>query len=349
MAKLDVLGDVLGVEVTSKWQWRRRVATAAGVAGGGMLLAGMGLGYATAYVLTAPRRSGAYDDYCVSPYETGAEYEDVTFTPRSGDHALRGWWLPRPASNQVIIGCHGYRGSKCDLVGIGTALWRAGFNVLLFDFHGHRPGHPGPVTLGYATTEDFFGAVEYAKRRVPDAKLGVLGLSMGASVAIIGAARCPDIRAVVADTPFSTHEAVVAHGVKRVLHLPGQRAGRVAHLMVRLADLFLPRIAGYRGRDVEPVREVAAIAPRPLLIIQGTEDSISPVEQGYAVYAAARQPKQLWIAQGAEHCGAYFQDRAAYCARVAQFFTRALDTTSPGDTSEAPAATALFVFPPTQE
>jgi uncharacterized protein len=317
--------DAMGIEVMSTRQWKRHVATVAAAASGGALLAGMGLGYVTARVLTAPRRSGVYDDYVVSPFETGADFEEVAFAPRTGDHLLHGWWLPRPESHRVIIGCHGYRGGKFELVGIGTALWRAGFNVLLFDFHGHRPGHPGPVTLGYATTEDLLGAMGYARQRVPNAVLGVIGFSMGASVAIIGAARCPDIRAVVADTPFSTHTAVVAHGVKRVLRLPGRRAGRVEHLLVRAADLFLPHIAGYRGRDVEPVREVAAIAPRPILIIYGSEDSISPVEQGYAVYAAARQPKELWIAQGAEHCGAYFQDRSAYCARVASFFSRALD------------------------
>jgi alpha-beta hydrolase superfamily lysophospholipase len=286
-------------------------------------MAGMGLGYLTARALTAPRRTGPYDDYTISPFDTGAEFEEMTFRPRSGDYTLNGWWLPRPESKRVIIGCHGYRGGKFELVGISAALWRAGFNVLLFDFHGHRPGHPGPVTLGYATTEDFLGAVDYAKQRVPDAVLGVIGYSMGASVAIIGSARCPDIRAVVADTPFSTHAAVVAHGVRRILHLSA-KATRIPTLAVRTADLFLPRIAGYRSRDVEPMREAAAIAPRPLLIIHGTEDSISPVEQAYDVYTAARQPKELWVVSGAEHCGAYFLDRAGYCGRVIGFFNQHL-------------------------
>jgi fermentation-respiration switch protein FrsA (DUF1100 family) len=324
MATPDALGDMIGIEVISKRRWRRRMATVAGIAGGGALLAGMGIGYATAHVLTAPQRPGAYDDYTISPYETGADFEDIAFKPRSGDYQLHGWWLRRPESKQVIIGCHGYRGGKFELVGIGTALWRAGFNVLLFDFHGHRPGHSGPVTLGYATTEDILGAVDYARWRVPDGVLGIIGYSMGASAAIIATARCPDIRAVVADTPFSTHDAVLAHGVKRILHLPGKRASRLAHLTVWIADLFLQRLAGYRGRDVEPVREVAAIAPRPVLIIQGSEDHISPLEQGEAVYTAARPPKELWIAQGAEHCGAYFQNRAAYGDRVTRFFVRAL-------------------------
>jgi pimeloyl-ACP methyl ester carboxylesterase len=322
--------------VTSKKTWRRRMMTVAGVAGSTALVAGAGIGYAVAYALTAPRHAGAYDEYIISPYETGAEFEEICFQPRRGECELHGWWLPRPDSNRVIIGCHGYRGGKFELVGIATALWRAGFNVLLFDFHGHRPGDPGPVTLGYATTEDFLGAVAYAKRRVPNAELGVIGYSMGASVAIIGAARCPEIRAVVADTPFSTHADVVAQGVKRILHLP-KNARRLPALAVKASDLYLERIAGYRSRDVQPVREVAAIAPRPLLIIYGTEDRISPVEQGYAVYAAARQPKELWVVPGAEHCGAYFMVRRGYAERVIGFFTQHLGQTKSA-TSPASAA-----------
>lgn len=295
----------------------RRALAVAGAAGGAAMLGSFGLGYVVAQVLTHPRRPGPYDDYTLSPFETGAPQEDVSFPSGNREHSLRGWWLPRPESDRVIICCHGYRGGKFELVGIGSALWRAGNNVLLFDFHGHRPSHGVRVSLGHGAIDDFMGAVEYAKSRVPNPRIGAIGFSMGASVVIIGAARSPDIRAVVADTPFSTHSDVVSHAVRRVLHIPGEP-------FARIADLFLPSMAGYRGRDVEPVREVAAIAPRPLLLIHGTEDSISPLQQGLDVYAAAGEPKELWIAEGAEHCGAYFQDRPLYCDRVTQFFEHAL-------------------------
>lgn len=308
--------------------WRRHALTLAGTAMGGAALGGIGLGYVVAAVLTRPRRVGPYDGYTLTPYDAAAEYSDVAFAPY-GEHAyeLHGWWLARPETSRVIIGCHGYRGGKFELVGIGAALWRAGFNVLLFDFHGHRPGHSGPVTLGFAAVDDLRGAIAYVMRRVPAARIGVLGYSMGASVAIMGAARSPDVRAVVADTPFATHEAVVRHGVERILHVPGGP-------FVRIADVFLPLLGGYRHRDVQPVREVGAIGPRPLLLIHGSEDSISPVDHGYAVFAAAREPKELWVVEGAEHCGAYFMDRPGYCARVSGFFARALA----GDALPADAA-----------
>ena len=150
--------------------WERRLRRAAQVA------------------LTAPSPSTPSDEYLLSPFETGAEYEDVTFPSVNAseraveERMLRGWWYPRPESKRVVICCPGYRGTKSDLIGIGMALWRAGFNVLTFDFHGHGADHGAQVTLGYREVQDLFGALDYAHTRVADAQIGVIGYSMGASV-----------------------------------------------------------------------------------------------------------------------------------------------------------------------
>jgi uncharacterized protein len=295
----------------------RRAATVAGYVAGGAALASLGMGYYVARALTAPSRPSPLDEYVFSPFETGADYEAVTFPSADGGQMLQGWWLLRPETDRVIVACPGYRGSKSDLMGISTALWRAGFNVLLFDYHGHGAGRGAPVTLAYREVRDFLGALDYVQGRVPEAYIGVIGFSMGASIAIMGSARRPEVRAVVADSLFTSHADVVAHAIRRVTHLPGRP-------IAWLADHFLGHQAGYRHRDVQPIREVGALAPRPLLIIHGAQDTAIPVSHAHQVYEQARQPKELWIGLEAGHCGTYFLDRPAYCARVARFFERAL-------------------------
>lgn len=299
----------------------RRVAAGAGLAAGGMLASTVGLAYYVARVLTDPRRPTPQDDYVMTPFETGARHEEVTF-PSRGDHLVHGWWFTRPETRRVIIGCPGYRGSKAELIGISTALWRAGFNVLLFDYHGHGAGRGAPVTLAYRELNDFYSAVDYARQRVPDARIGVIGYSMGAAIAIMGSARRPEVRAVIADSPFATHADVVSHNVSRVIRISGRP-------IARLADFFLVRRAGYRSRDVAPARDAAAIAPRPLLVIHGTADRMIPVSHGKRVYEAAGAPKELWLGEGADHCGTYFLDRQEYCRRVITFFERYLDDAEP--------------------
>src|SRR5262249_3704790 len=195
-----------------------------------------------------------------------------------------------------------------------------GFNVLAFDYHGHGAGRGAPVTLAYREVRDFCGALDYVRERVPEARIGVIGFSMGASIAIMGSARRREGRAVVAGSSFTSHAEVVAHAIARVPHLPGRP-------LAWLADHFLGWRAGYRHSDVQPIHDVAAIAPRPLLIIHGAEDETIPVAHAYQIYEHAGQPKEIWIGAGGDHCGTYFLDRPGYCARVARFFERALGAT----------------------
>lgn len=297
----------------------RSVALAAGVSAATLASVSAGMGYYVARKLTAPNVSSFLDDFTMTPFETGIDWEDVHIPTANEERPLVGWWFPRPETDRVLIGCAGYRGSKSDLIGIGSAMWRAGFNVLLFDYHGHGAGRGAPVTLAYRELHDFFAALDYTQGRVPHARIGVFGFSMGGAIAILGAAQRPEVRAIMADSPFATHADVVSHNVQRAIRIPGQP-------FAAISDYFLARSAGYRGRDVAPLRMIDQLAPRPLLLIHGADDEKIPVSHAYRLYEAARDPKELWIAPGANHCGAYFLDRPAYCQRVAAFFEHALAT-----------------------
>ncbi len=296
----------------------RGVAIAAGVSAATLASASAGIGYYVAHRLTKPNPSSYLDDFHMTPFETGVDWEDVRIHTAGEGRPLVGWWFPQANTNRVIIGCAGYRGSKSDLIGIGSALWRAGFNVLLFDYHGHGTGRGAPVTLGYREVHDFHAALDYALARVPNAQVGVIGFSMGGAVAILGAAQRPEVQVVVADSPFATHADVVAYNVQRVIHMPGQP-------FAAISDYFLERNAGYRSRDVSPLAMISQIAPRPLLLMHGTADEMIPVSHAHRLYEAASEPKELWITEGANHCGAYFLDRPGYCNRVVNFFEHGFD------------------------
>ena len=286
-----------------------RLAGAAALSAAGLLLGAAA--YATARLNTPTPRS-FLDQYTFSPFETQVEgFETVTFRTADGVR-LSGWWLPRPDSERVIVGLAGHRSSKSDLLGIGSGLWRAGNNVLLFDWRSRGESDIAQHSLAYYELRDAEAAVRYALERAPGARLGVVGYSMGAAIAVLLAARTPEVRAVVADSPFTGIADVVAHGAQR-LRAP-------ARLVVPLADLMTRARYGYRFGDVRPIAAVAAISPRPLLIIHGTQDTLIPVSHAYAMFEAARPPKELWLIEGAEHCGGYFVDRPAYVARVAAFF-----------------------------
>ncbi len=262
------------------------------------------------------RRRNCFDSYTFTPWELGVPYEPVVL--RTPDNInLRGWWMPRPGVQSVIIGCHGHVGAKDDLLGIGTGLWRDGHNVLLFDFRGRGESDPWPNTLAHQEVADLLTVIAYVQERIPAAHIGIVGFSMGASVALLAAAREPAIAAIVADSPFTSAADVVASRMQRIAPL-------VAGPLLMLTEALIAQRHGYYLSQIRPIDAVALLAPRPLLLIHATDDSITPVSHAYQLFAAAHEPKELWIHEGIEHCGAYFADRRAYVARVSSFFQQYL-------------------------
>ena len=281
--------------------------------GGALVSAALGIAAYVVYALNGPQPHSWRDHYTFSPFETDVTWENVAFPAEDGV-VLRGWWLPRPEVKSVAIGLTGHKGGKHELLGIGSGLWREGNNVLLFDFRGCGDSDAAPLSLAHKELADARAAVSFVMRRLPGARIGFVGFSMGAAVAILEAAANGEVRAVVADSSFAGMSEVVAAALLR-RRLP-------ARFLVPISDVLNRWRHGYPFRAVRPIDAIGALAPRPIFLIHGSDDGVTPVEHAYRLYTAAGAPKELWVSEGAPHCGAYFQNRELYVRRVAEFFER---------------------------
>lgn len=287
----------------------------------------VGVGAYIVNTLTRPKRLANFAHYTFSPFELGLPAEEITFSPLYGEHMVNGWFIPADGATTTVILSPGYRGSRSDVLGMCALLWRAGHNVLVFEYYGHGTVVGNRLTLGYREINDFLGSVVYAKKHAPQARLGAVGYSMGASVSIMGCARTTEVEALVADSAFATHRSVIEYAVRRTLHLP-------FILFEWATDALLQWRAGYRFSQVEPLRDIKRFAPRPLLLIHGLNDSITDPRDATLLYDAAIEPKDLWLLPNVEHCGAYFADRTAYARRVIDFFELHLKNSSPHTRAE---------------
>ena len=78
--------------------------------------------------------------------------------------------------------------------------------------------------------------------------------------------------------------------------------------------------AGIDSGDIVPEQAVADVAPRPLLIVHGLEDeTISPADSE-AIFAAAGEPKELWLIPGADHAKGATAAADEYRDRIVKFF-----------------------------
>jgi dipeptidyl aminopeptidase/acylaminoacyl peptidase len=71
-----------------------------------------------------------------------------------------------------------------------------------------------------------------------------------------------------------------------------------------------------------------------VLIIHGMEDRQVPAGHARQLYAAAGEPKELWIVPGAGHTGSLAQAPEEYAARVVAFFDRWLVSEEMGESGQ---------------
>lgn len=285
-----------------------------GVLGAGAALGVGALAGFTAWTLNATRRP--FPAYTFTPFEIGVPAEELAFAADDGVR-LAGWWFDRPDAETVVICCHGHRGNKSDMLGIGPGLWKAGHAVMLFDFRGNGESEDGPQSLAHHEQRDLAAAVDLVAERHPGARIAVVGFSMGASVAILTAALDRRIEALVLDSPFATMSDVIAASYRRY-RLPSEPILPVADLVNRLRY-------GYEFAAVRPIDAFGALAPRPILLLHGTEDRIIPYRHALDLAEAAGPGTcELVTFEGVDHCGGYFEDRQGYIDRVDSFLREAL-------------------------
>jgi fermentation-respiration switch protein FrsA (DUF1100 family) len=206
--------------------------------------------------------------------------------------------------------------------------------VITFDFRGHgRSG--GLSTLGDKEIDDLDVAVGYA-RELGYQRVATIGFSMGGSVVLRQAALRGGVDAVISVSSPGRwfYRGTVA---MRRVHLAAERRLGRAFSKYALNTRISPE--GWPTPDPMPPAEAAAlISPTPLLIVHGDQDIYFPPDHGQELYAAAREPKELWLIPGFGHAERHTDD--ALVDRIAAWADKA-STVSPNEgTSRAEEQTA---------
>ncbi len=266
--------------------------------------------------LFVPAQPTFVDDFAFTPWEFQADYEEVDLVTPDGIN-FPVWLLRQNGSQQTIVISAGHKGQRQAMLGIAMALWRKGFNVLVYAYRGMPGADRATITMGVNEVNELQATIAYARRRIKDARIGLLGYSMGAVVSILGAAGEPSVEALVLDSPFSDLRRLLSENIRRRTLLPGAP-------FTALVGLILRWRTGARLSDCSAVAVLGALEPRPLFLIHGGADAVTSVQHSRRIYDSYRGPREIWIVQGAPHVGSYFADRSLYVERVAGFFARQL-------------------------
>ena len=250
-----------------------------------------------------PVRPAEVEDLSFTPFEFQADYEDIELVTADGVN-FGGWYFRQPGSPQTVIVSGGHKGQRQGALGISIALWRKGFNVIVYSYRGMLGSDRAPITFGIKEVLELQAVIAFARKRIPRARIGLLGYSMGAVVSLLGAAGEPGVEALVLDSPFSDLRTLLIENVRTRARLPGTP-------FVWLAGLMLRARSGSKLADCSPISVLSSLEPRPLFFIHGGADRIANVNHSRRLYDAYRGPREIWIVQGAPHAGASSASRAS--------------------------------------
>jgi fermentation-respiration switch protein FrsA (DUF1100 family) len=230
-----------------------------------------------------------------TPADFGLESEEVWFEAEDGVR-LHGWWVPRPGA-PVFLWFHGNAGNISHrLENIKLLHDLAEVQVFIFDYREYGKSQ-GKISRE-GTYKDAAAAYRYVAetRQAPPGEIVLFGRSLGTALATDLAVRVP-CRSLIIESAFTNSSD--------------------------MAKLFAPFMFDWRPRvPYDNLGKIAQIKV-PLLIIHGDQDEIIPVEMGRRLFAAARDPKDLYIIPGAHHNDTYLVGGRAYFERLKSFIYQA--------------------------
>jgi len=206
-----------------------------------------------------------------------------------------------PPHGTVLV-LHGVVSSGRAMLPHARRLAQQGYRAVLVDLRGHGKSDGQYLTYGVRESDDLMRVIDALEsRRLTAGRLGVLGVSYGATTAIHLAGKDSRIDSVVAVAPFSTMRDVVPDFGRTVL--PG-----VGSLV---SDQALDAGVDEAGRqgDFDPNLADACAAIQKtqarVLVIHGEEDWMVPTYHGKRLHEAAPDHSQLVLLPWTGHLAAW--------------------------------------------
>lgn len=251
--------------------------------------------------------------YCGDPSELGLSFEDVTIKTEDG-LSLSGWYIPGKSTTSGIVMVHGRNASRHEALRDVPSLHAQGHNLLLIDLRHSGKSERSFISMGFHERLDVHAAVDYLLQSKAISNVGVVGYSMGAATTIMAMAENSNIKAGWFDSAFADFDTIIR---ERFVHDYGFG---IPNGLMELVRFTYEARGSLNSQYPSPIAVIAGIAPRPIMIVHGTADIVVPFHHGEELYAAAKEPKQMWVIPDGRHTRAWQADKEKSHRLITEFF-----------------------------
>lgn len=232
---------------------------------------------------------------------TGTEYglqANHFFTYTADSVKISAYEVEVENPKAVVMCISGIHGPSATIYFGHAKLFREnGYATVMLDMRAHGKSEGNKIFVGYKEYLDVNAIVDHLKKddRYKDLPLVVMGVSMGAAVAINAIGENEHIDGLISLSAYSSWEdnfldnmALQAPRWLSTLECP----------FVHLVSFFK---YGKKSLSVKPVKEIEKLGDRPALLIHSKEDSQVPVSNFHRLLRKAPSQVETFLTEGDKH------------------------------------------------
>ena len=229
---------------------------------------------------------------------------------------VHGWYYPTQAHKACILLMHGIRSNRKEMVGRAIFLQEEGYSSFAVDLqaHGETPGER--ITYGYQESESAHSAVKFLYTQKNCSKVVSLGSSLGGAASLLGD-KPIDVDGYILEAVYPSIESAVENRLK-------VRLGTFSEILAPLLYQQIPLRLGITLDLLQPVAVIKTVKS-PVLIMNGTEDKRTTIEEAKSLYNNAPHPKKFVQIDGASHTDLYNHNSDLYKKVVLDFLSKYVD------------------------
>ena len=243
-----------------------------------------------------------------------------------------GWLLSRGKPAPAVILSHGYGSNRSELLTLSFELWKAGYNVLVYDLRGHGESPVKWSGLGTYEKDDLLSALNFLRNRTNetgqlllDGRVGLYGVDIGGYISLVASTQDPMIKAVAVDSVYPDVSRFMNHQLKKIVGSDSEMANRMADSQwtTQLTELAMQLYLMRREDSAPALDSVGTASGRKLLFVTG-KNSNRLGTMTRELHDAAKDNKQFVEVAQSRLIRLYDKASSEYDERIVAFFEEAI-------------------------
>lgn len=238
------------------------------------------------------------------------------------DIKLNGYYLEaKEPSNKIVVMAHGYLGNAKQMGLYGEYYYEElGYNFFTPDLRGHGKSEGDYIGFGWHDRIDIIDWMNLLIDRFgPDTEIVMHGISMGAATVLMasGEELPENVKAIIADSPYTSVHDLFAYQMKRMFHLP-------SFPVLQSTSLVAKAKAGYSLTEASALKQVEK-SEVPILYIHGNADEFVPTKMTNKLYENTKSKTEMLTIEGASHGEGFVIERELYIDKMNEFIEKYIE------------------------